>query len=209
MFDPPLNMILSARRNSGKTTLLLRMLMSKDIFKNKFDQVILICPTYSFQQIYHDFAFSQVYQEFSIGLIEKLIDYFKETPDVARLLIFDDCISADDFKSSNVAQALNELVVIGRHYGVSTIFLTQRYNAVAPVIRTNLEYLIFFNTRNHVERTCIYEEYGFLPRADFMDWWDATFTDRYDTILLDIANDRVYKNFKLLHFSQEKENDSE
>lgn len=187
------------KRNRGKSHCLIRMLLHPKLLKGKFDEVILINPTYDYDVKYHVVKFTKIYKEFSLELMDELVAYFeekaKEEPKPKILLILDDCISQDNFKSHRNDHPLNTIAVNGRHWGVSMIILSQKYNAVSSAIRNQLDYLMIFESKNHKEKEDLYEEYGFGTKKEFFEFLDQVYTDPHDVLIIDNITNKYYKNF--------------
>ena len=125
--DTPLNMIIGGMTNCGKTYYLLKMLDRE--FKNHFDYILLVFPT---------FSWNKTYQEWKYINDKDLIPIECEQDDVDKvlhiisniyrgtnsLIILDDCASGQDVK--NRASELVKLAFSARHFGLSTIVITQQ-----------------------------------------------------------------------------------
>lgn len=199
MFDPSFCAYIVGKRNSGKSHLLIQMLLSKKLLKGKFDDVIIINPTKKFDHKYNVVKFTEEYSEFSIELLEELLKKFEDNkrkdPDYKVLLILDDCISQDNFKNNQANNPLNTMAVNGRHLGISLMILSQKWNAISTYIRAQLDYIIFFEIRNHQELDTIYKEYGEGTLNDFKDMTKEVFTKPHDFLVIDTIHNHLYKNF--------------
>lgn len=197
MFDAQVSFCsyIVGKRNRGKSHLLLKMLLNKKLLKDKFDEVILINPTYKYDEKYHIIKFTEVFEEFSIELLEDLLVKFQENTENKILLILDDCIAENEFKSNQSDHPLNRLAVNGRHWGVSLIILSQKYNAISSYIRAQLDYIILFETSNHYELKSIYEEYGSSSFKDFEEFLTRVYTKPHDFLVIDNINNKMLKNF--------------
>ena len=93
-----------------------------------------------------------------IALQMRVAEYAKtakmEVPQV--LFIVDDF--ADDERLHRGHTALASIAIRGRHFGASLWVSTQKYRALAPVIRTNLTALFCWPPANRLERKAIIEE---------------------------------------------------
>jgi len=197
MFDAEVSFCsyIVGKRNRGKSHLLLKMLLNKKLLKDKFDEVILINPTYRYDHKYHVIKFTEVFEEFSIELLENLLVKFQENEEGKILLILDDCISENDFKSNQSDHPLNRLAVNGRHWGVSLIILSQKYNAISSYVRAQLDYVILFETSNHYELKTLYEEYGTGSFKEFEELLKYVYTKPHDFLVIDNIKNEMLKNF--------------
>lgn len=199
MFDAEVSFCsyIVGKRNRGKSYLLLKMLTNKQLLMNKFDRVILINPTYEYDTKYHTVKFSEVHTNFSIEILEKLLEEFQENTEDKILLILDDCISEAEFKSHQSDHPLNRLAVNGRHWGVSLMILSQKYNAISPYVRAQLDYIIIFETKNHAELKALYDEFGHGSFKDFVSQMERVYTNPHDFLVIDNIKNRLLKNFSI------------
>lgn len=206
MFDPKdknaFISIICGRRNSGKTSLLIKMLLHPQLLKGKFDAVFLINPTYLLDHKYSIIKFTEVYTEFDTEIIESIKNFCLEQtlldPKKNFLLILDDCISHEDFKSNQSYNILNELACNSRHINLSVIVLTQVFKGVSLTMRRQADYVIFFNNKNHEELSSLYDEFGIGTKKDFMELLNSNvFKERHDFILIDNIQDKMYRNFDI------------
>lgn len=199
MFNPSFVSYIIGKRNSGKSYLLIQMLLSKDCFKGKFDEVIIINPTIDYDEKYKVVKFSRVYREFSTELLDSLITEFeerkKENSKYNVLLILDDCISQTDFKNNMANHPLNTMAVNGRHIGLSLVILSQKWSAISSYIRVQLDYIILFEFKNQYEIDALYKEYGEGCKEEFKKLLADVYTKRHDTLLIDNIENKYYKNF--------------
>lgn len=179
----PLAMLINGKRRSGKTHLLIKMLNSK-YFKKKFDRIYIFSPTITLDKSWEDVKnknalFYDVYDENTIEMILRLQ---KRTPEEERkhvLIILDDLAEKLKGKRGNV---LEQLATKGRHFKVSFIFTTQKYNATPTVIRNNADEIIFFRISNNFELKTVLEEYS-NKDFNFEDLLDYA-TDDYNYLLI-------------------------
>ena len=198
------------KRNSGKSYLLMQLLLSKDGFKDKFDRIYLINPTYQYDLKYQTIKFTQVYENFTNELIEELIKEFEKNEEDERiLLILDDCVCEDNFKKNQSDTPLNRLAVNGRHWGVSLVILSQKYNAISSYIRSQLDYIVLFETKNQTELKTLYEEFGFGSFKSYMKFLHKVYTDKHDIMIIDNINNRHLKNFIPLNNINDSDSSSE
>lgn len=186
------------RRGMGKSYLLIQMLLHDKLLKHKFDEVYLVNPNYDYDAKYHVVKFTEVFTEYDNDEMYALIDKFKEDSDKKRLIIFDDCIAEHEFKKITNEHPMNEMAVNGRHWGVSMIMLSQKYNAISPTIRAQLDYLIMFSIKNHAELDTIYKEFGIGSKTEFYDLMQTAYEEPHDTVMINNIDGQYYQNFNPL-----------
>lgn len=196
-------MLIIGKRNKGKSSLLIKMLLHKKLLRDKFDNVYLINPTFEEDQKYHCVEFTDVITEYNTETIQeiknKCIDELNECrkknePEKQTLIIFDDCI-AHGSKSNNLDDILNELAFNSRHFNISVVILSQYYKGVSRAVRTQSDYVICFQNKNKNEQECLYYEFGTGTKKDFLNFLDVVYNDKFDFIMIDNKNDRILKNF--------------
>ena len=72
------------------------------------------------------------------------------------LFLIDDFIDQASFAKHN--KLLNALYITARHFNVSIISSSQKYNGLSTTIRTNSRQLIFFKLRNYKEVESVLDE---------------------------------------------------
>jgi hypothetical protein len=153
-------------RGAGKSTLLLNLLETK--FRGYFDKIWLISPT-----ALRDSKFKRLLKEIegqhlltpddeSINMIlddcKSEIDEAKEAKEEKPnfLIILDDCLHL--LPKSQQKNAVNELMTCHRHVRCTVILLSQKYNKLNPLIRSNLDCISMFRTNNQSEKKCFLDD---------------------------------------------------
>ena len=147
--EPPSNMVIVGMTACGKTHYLLKMLEKE--YMNQFDFIILICPTFEYNKTYQkwkyfndpDFITIQCDQDNVDIILKHISNVYIGTN---SLIILDDYASNQDVKNRTL-----EIVKLGfsaRHYGLSTIVITQQLNLISRPYRENISKLItFYNSK--------------------------------------------------------------
>ena len=120
--EPPFNFIVLGMTACGKTYYLLRLLEKE--YKNKFDNIYLICPTFTHNRTYQEWKYVNDKDFIVIPCEQDDVEYnLKKITWVANgtnsLIILDDCASSQAVK--NRTSELVKLGFFARHYGLSTI----------------------------------------------------------------------------------------
>ncbi len=153
-------MLISGITGCGKTHFVLDLLATE--FKNKFDYVIIICPTFIYNITYsRKFVLSDpnVYvpaiNDKLDEILKRLIEDFKDSKE-QTLFIIDDCANLYDTKLK--ATALTKLAFHGRHLNLSTWVITQKYNAIIKDFRENIKVLVLFYDKDRESREAAFKE---------------------------------------------------
>ena len=156
----PFNTLIVGLTNPGKTRYLVNLLSNE--FRFKFDYIILLCPTYIYNETYRGFATKDGgFLDLSppqdqINDYLKLVTYVFE--EANSLVILDDCAALRDVK-----QRSNELVNLAfsaRHKGISVWVLTQQMTSIAKPFRENIAALVLFYTQSRKDMKLIFDDYG-------------------------------------------------
>lgn len=153
---PKSHVLFSAPTSSGKSTLILNMIL-RDKFKyNKyFKDIFYVSPTIKYDD---NFEILDDYEpkrgRADIHLIEAeeninnqlkdLLEDIKSDDKKKRLIILDDCIHL-----LNNSKVLQQLLTSGRHNGITTWITTQSFRKINKTVRNNcLDYIIFKSTES-------------------------------------------------------------
>lgn len=157
---PPFNILISGMTGCGKTHFVLDLLEKE--FRNKFDYIIIICPTFLYNKTYnrkfihadHDII-PLVIDDRLNDALDILIDKYKDSKE-QTLIIIDDCANLYDAKLK--ATALTKLAFSGRHFNLSTWVITQKYNAIVKDFRENIKVLVLFYDKDSASREAAFKE---------------------------------------------------
>ena len=159
----PFHCIITGATNCGKTKYLIEQLRGP--FKNVFDYIILICPTYDRNKTYRGFAKND--KHFLVLMpdasnqaeIEELLNLcavlFSGTN---TLIILDDCAVSKGLK--NRSNIFIELAFSGRHKGLSVWVLTQQLTSIAKPFRDNVGCVVAFHNPSQVGTKTLFEDFG-------------------------------------------------
>ena len=156
----PFNMIIVGKTACGKTKYLLDMLEEDHMGRVGF--IFLICPTFENNSTYRkwkyesdeDFIVIPCDQDHVEHWLKYIVQNFKYTN---SLIILDDCASGKSVKSKT-----SELIKLGfsvRHYGFSTIVITQHLTSIAKAYGENISKLVSFYNPNKKDMQEIFDDY--------------------------------------------------
>lgn len=164
--DPPFNMLIAGITNCGKTHYVLDLL--EKCYVNKFDYVVIFCPTFLVNKTY-DRKF--IYNNKNVIVIDK--DNLDELLEINMnlfsgtntLFIIDDCANLHDSKMKE--SALCKLAFHGRHHGISTWIITQKYNAIVKDFRDNIRMLILFFDKDKDSLDAALKQNNIIPKEEY------------------------------------------
>lgn len=200
----PFVMLISSKRNSGKSVLLLNLLVKEDLLFQKFDTIYVFSPTWKYQNTFDvlDLPTEQVFEEFDEGKIAEIIEENKEEKQDI-LIVLDDCISQKGFKSRNENCPLNSLCNVGRHFNISLIIISQKLTAVSTSVRQNSDYFICFKI-NPIEQKLAYDTFC-NEITDYKEWQKLIqycTKDKYNFLLVDNHEGEFYHNFNKIEIKK-------
>ena len=156
----PFNALIVGPTNSGKTQFLVNQLCGP--FKGKFDYIVLICPTFTFNKTLYRFGernprlFVIICEQHQVEIFLKFASFAFEGTNT--LLVLEDCAATKDMKGRT-----GELVKLGfsaRHASISVWVLTQQLSSIAKPFRENVAAIVLFYTPSAKTMKAIFEEYA-------------------------------------------------
>jgi hypothetical protein len=194
--------LLTGSGGSGKTNILLNFFKSNKLYRNKFDNIWLVCPESSFNSVQkHPFEnHDKVYNELTVGLLESIYDQLVEIKESGdneySLIILDDL--ADMLKNKDIQTTLAKLVIKLRHLRCGMIFTLQSYYYMPKILRKQITYLTLFRSKNYEEWYGLSKELIGLNKEDAMKLYNYVFDAKYQHLDIDLVENIYYKNFNKL-----------
>ena len=119
--------------------------------------------------------------------------------------LFGICCGVDDWADSpqvmasrRGGNALNTLLVRGRHMMISTLILTQKLRLAGSILRVNAQALVVFRLRNGLERDAILEELsGIYDKKTLMEMYKVATAEPFSFWYVNLAASRVEDMFWL------------
>lgn len=136
------NMLLLASRNSGKTSVIINLLLQG--YKHIFNSIFVFSPT-----VFQDSKWkalkidpNQLFSEYTDEYLQSIIDYQNEPGNEKAncLIVMDDC--AGMFSKNSL---INHFITRTRHHRISIIMSVQYSKLLLPVVRNNLTSICVFN----------------------------------------------------------------
>ena len=177
LFDLPMRLLINGKSQlSGKTTLILNMLMNPEfgydkkfegeniyiVSDNKLDNKIKILMEFKSIPSENHFPYDEqvlemLYENLEQEFIDEMEEDGKSTP---KLIIMDDVGYSGNLKNKNFGM-ITKLIANGRHLNLSQIYTSQRFSMVSTSLRSNLTGAILFNT-SMKELELIAEDFNYM-----------------------------------------------
>lgn len=198
----------SAPRGSGKSYLIVQMLLNKDLYLEKFEKIFIFSPSiYSpvnasiFQLL--GIPKKQIFTEWDEEILEK-IDKEKVKPahiDEQWLVIVDDFISRREFRLSDTA--IN-IMVNGRHKNLSLWITSQRNTLGNTTLRSNADQFITFALRSEQEMKSVYESnaIGGISKKQFYRMLYEATSEEYGFLNINYKDKEVYYSWRKVETPQ-------
>ena len=163
----PFHSLIIGPTKSGKTRYLTDLLSGS--FKDVFDFIILICPTFSvndtwqnFPGINHERFYVMAPNASENDEIEECLqichDLFYDNKNEKVLVILDDCAVSNDVKKRS--SKLVDLAFSGRHINISVWILTQQLTSISKPFRENVCFIVYFNNPDKDSNDLLFKKYG-------------------------------------------------
>lgn len=217
---PPFRMMCYGNSTSGKTTamfnLVLRFLVNPKTKLNVFDHIFIFSPSVMTDPTYVSVLNSEELINPDImyvsDILEKpLIDWlltgspphqkYSQELDVQKgdntLVIIDDFASDKKALSDEI---IYSLFMRGRHYGISTIIMTQYYTQIPIAVRNQCSHMMLFRPRTGKEAQIIKQDQE-TPELNG-EAWDEVYgectDEKYSFMLIDKSGNQTqyYKRFE-------------
>lgn len=217
--------VLTGSGGSGKSSLLLSMIKSKNYYKGIFNNIYYFCPACSMDSIEnHPFKnHDKVYNELTIENLENIYKDLTEPEIVEKkqykdeeeldssesekeieysLCIIDDM--ADMLKEIDIQKYLSKMLIKARHLKLSFVFLIQSYYYFPKLLRKQITYCSIFKPKNVEEWFSISKELLSMNKDNGLTLYNYIYDEPYSHLDLDTVDSKFYKNFNLLQFSNVK-----
>jgi len=202
--------VINGRRGSGKSSLVLNLLNSKLAFRKRFENIFLISPTAE-----SDKKFSKLvkelkeddkfYDALNESNIEEIINFVKADNEEnnkkhLHCLILDDVVL--DLPKSK-SSLINRIVITSRHLNITIVVVTQKYNAIPTIIRSNMDLCSFFPSLNNHEIKTFQDDLNIdkdIFNAVYEYCCDETNSFMHVNLLG--ARPKFYRKFELVSFTE-------
>ena len=212
----PIRSILLAPSGAGKTILIQNLIT--DIYAGLWSRIYIFSPSIevdhswvSVKKYIEDelnlnetddekFYYSEYDKDALMEIIEtqKQISEYQKKKNHKRLyqilIVIDDF--ADDSAVSRHSQLLNSLFTRGRHAQISTIVATQKFAALAPIIRVNASELYCFKLRNYQDLEMFLQEVSAVAdKQTILDMYQLATAEPYSFLYVKLLEKDKNKMF--------------
>jgi hypothetical protein len=212
----PLRGVILAPSGSGKTVLLSNLILK--MYRGCFERIYVFSPSVNVDQTWEavkkyqedvmkvkesdaDKLYFDHYNpeelEHIIETQHKVILHMKKQKHshlFSVLVIVDDF--ADDPSFSRHSKLLHSLFTRGRHNSISTIVSSQKFNAVAPIIRVNATFLVVYKLRNTKDLETFLEEIsGMIGRKELIELYQMATKDPYSFLYINLVAPKLNDTF--------------
>lgn len=214
----PCRSILLGPSGSGKTILLQQLIMK--IYDKCFDRIYIFSPSINIdhtwkpvkqyiekvmevketdkEKFYYD-HYDHTDLEKILELQHHITKYMKDhkhTKLFQILIVIDDF--ADDPKFTRYSKLLHSLYTRGRHNCISTITSTQKFNALATIIRVNATDLYVFRLRNYKEIEALTDEVSALiDKKTFLEIYHTATEEQYSFLFINLVSKDIDHMFHI------------
>ena len=214
----PFRSMILGPSGSGKTILLQNMIL--DIYRDCFSRIYIFSPSIDVdstwlpvkkyiseemkvhhskdEPIYFDHYDPEALHKI-INTQHKVIDYMKKQ-NIKKL--FSILVVVDDFADSpefsRHSKILHALYTRGRHNSISTITATQKFSAIAPIIRVNATELYIYRLRNYKDlETFIDEVSAVTDKKTLMQIYTLATSEPYSFLYVNLRAKKVSEMFHI------------
>ena len=181
-FDLPFRMCIVAPSGSGKSNLLVNMIMLFCEGKGTFSKINIVTRDKN-EPLYDWIASKSASIVISEGLssLPKL-DSKTYDKDTNSLLVIDDLVLSKDLS------AISEVYIRGRKLGISVVFISQSYFKIPTVIRQNCSYLVLLRLSGVRDARLILSELSLgVTKDQLMSLYEYATDTKFSPLIVDLA----------------------
>ena len=181
-FDLPFRMVIVAPSGSGKSNLLVNMILLFCQGKGTFSKINIVTRDKS-EPLYDWIASKSASIVISEGLssLPKL-DAKTYDKDTNSLLVIDDLVLSKDLS------AISEVYIRGRKLGISVVFISQSYFKIPTVIRQNCSYLVLLRLSGVRDARLILSELSLgVTKDQLMSLYEYATDTKFSPLIVDLA----------------------
>eukprot|EP00873_Tetraselmis_striata_P021330 jgi/Tetstr1/441594/TSEL_029822.t1 len=162
--DKSFFMTLIGSAGSGKTSLMVNMLRSPQMYFQAFKHVHLVMPPHSLASLDVKIfkKYDKTYPDLDWATLDKIHEKTREAADDKEfsLLVIDDMAAA--LKDNEIQRLMKLLIYNRRHLRLSIIMLVQSFNTIPLPVRKTISHFAMLKFKNKREYEAIFKELIFL-----------------------------------------------
>lgn len=193
----PFFMAIIGSAGSGKTSMLINLLTSRQAYKKAFHHVHVIMPSHSVASLKQNCfkGHDKMHDELTLSALVGIAESVKTSAakDESSLLVMDDVTAS--LKDADIQHELKDMIYNRRHYRLSIMVLVQSYNAMPLAIRKTLSHFIAYKPRNKKEFSGIFDELIFMDRDEADQLQRFIFDAPYTFMFAETASGQIYSGF--------------
>jgi ABC-type cobalamin/Fe3+-siderophores transport system ATPase subunit len=204
----PMRSVILGPSGSGKTILLQNMIL--DIYRDCFSRIYIFSPSIdvdttwlpvkkyieSDMKVHHTEQEPIYFDHYDPEQLNKIIDtqhkvieYMKKKniKKLYSILIIVDDFADDQPQFSRQSKILHALYTRGRHHSISTVTATQKFAAIATIIRVNASELYVYRLRNYRDlETFIEEVSAVVDKKTLMQIYNMATSEPYSFLYVNL-----------------------
>ena len=188
---------------SGKTSTLISLIKSRDVYRKRFHNIITVIPESSIASLqsnpFKDLDPSNRHETLDMETLDKIIGQVEENKEEGEisLLILDD-VSAE-LQDTGILKKMMRLFLNRRHLGLSIIAIAHSLTGKAALpfaIRKNLSHLILFRQASAMEQ--LNSDTLHMKKDKFSELLHYVFDKPHNHLMIKYSTLELYKNFNTL-----------
>lgn len=197
---------------SGKTSLMVSLLDTPQLFKRCFHKIVVFMPSHSRgslkNNIFDQLPGEQLHDHLDAESINEVFEQIESNADegLFTLIILDDV--QQSLKDKYVAKRLLEIVANRRHLKTTIWLLAQTYKSIPRQVRQCLTNLFVFKV-NKTEMENIFTEQVETFKEHFQRILNKAYKDPHDYLFLDTGTQRLFRGFDEILLHDEDDTDDE
>ena len=185
---------------SGKTSTMVSLIKSKDVYRKRFHNMITVIPSSSLNSLasnpFKSLPDEQKFEELTYETLEEVVSQLETNRDNEELslLIMDD-ISAE-LQDPGLLKKMMRVFLNRRHLYTSIICISHSLTgkgALPYTIRKNCSHMLIFRPSSGME--VLNQEFLHLPKDKFRELTDYVFDQPHNHLMIKMGVVKLYKNF--------------
>jgi len=187
---------------SGKSSFMLSLFRSKQLYRNKFHHIHYFVPMASHLSVKnspfekHDKIYHQLTADAIYGITSELEELKEEHEEEDEYEL--SCLVIDDFaselKNKDIEKALTNLLIRTRHLNCMVIITAQNYNMIPMKLRKMVTFASIWKPRTKAEWESITKELLKYEKEDAQKIYEYVYNEPYTHLDIDSFEDKFYKN---------------